>query len=167
MPFKIENDHIGLRPASKDDVDYIYKLEARPENSHFVMAYSRERHIQILENPDEELLLIIDKASGQSLGYVILAGLTNPNLSMEFRRLVIDTKGKGLGRQAVSLVIEYCFKVLKFHRLWLDVHEDNTRGIHLYRSLGFVQEGKLRDVIKHGDRYRSLLLFSMLAAESQ
>ena len=165
MSFKIENNNIGLKPASIDDVGYIYELETRPENSHFVMAYSRERHIQAIESSDEELLIIVDKGTGLSLGFVILAGLTNPNLSMEFRRLVIDSKGQGIGRQVVKLVIHYCFKVLKFHRLWLDVYEDNARGIHLYRSIGFKQEGKLRDVIRHGDSYRSLLLFSLISGE--
>ena len=162
MHFKIENNNIGLRAAAIDEVDYIYELEAMPENSQYVVAYSRERHLQIIGNPDEELLIIIDISNGQPLGFVILAGLTNPNLSLEFRRLVIGDKGKGIGRQAVKLVIRYCFETLRFHRLWLDVYEDNLRGIHLYQSIGFKQEGKLRDVIKHKDGYRSLLLFAML-----
>jgi diamine N-acetyltransferase len=165
VPFTIQNNNIGLKPASLDDVDYIYELETRPENSRFVMAYSRERHMQVIENVDEELLIIEDKVSGASFGFVILAGLTNPNLSLELRRLVIAEKGKGLGRQVANLIIEYCFKKLKFHRLWLDVYEDNLRAIHLYQSLGFKQEGKLRDVIKNEDSYRSLLLFSILDTE--
>jgi diamine N-acetyltransferase len=165
MPFKIESNNIGLRNAAVNDVDYIYQLEAHPENSRFVMAYSRERHIQVMESEDEELFVIINKTTNDLLGFVILAGLTNPNLSMEFRRLVIADKGKGLGRQVVNLVVQYCFIILKFHRLWLDVYEDNLKGIHLYQSIGFRQEGKLRDVIKHGNAYRSLLLFSMLEGE--
>ena len=167
MPFKIENNSIGLRPASADEVDYIYQLEARPENSQYVMGYSRERHLQVIESPDEELLIIVDRSNGQPLGFVILAGLTNPNLSLEFRRLVVGDKGKGIGRQAVKLVIHYCFETLRFHRLWLDVYEDNHKAIHLYQSIGFTQEGKLRDVIKDGDGYRSLLLFSLLQNEHQ
>jgi diamine N-acetyltransferase len=165
MPFKIENNNIGLRPATIDDVDYIYELEARPENSRFVMAYSRERHLQVIDSADEELLIIVDKTTNLPFGFMILAGLTNPNLSLEFRRLVIGDKGKGIGRQVVKLVMQYCFTSLMFHRLWLDVYEDNLRGIHLYQSIGFKQEGKLREVIKYGDSYRSLLLFSILENE--
>ena len=167
MHFKIENNSIGLRPASPDEVDYIHELESRPENSMYVMPYSKERHLQVITNPDEELLVIVDRSTGQHLGFVILAGLTNPNLSLEFRRLIIGEKGKGIGRQVVKLLIQYCFDILRFHRLWLDVYEDNERGIHLYQSIGFVQEGKLRDVIRHEDSYRSLLLFSLLQNEHQ
>jgi RimJ/RimL family protein N-acetyltransferase len=165
MYCKIENSNIALRAATSDEVDYIFDLEARPENSRFVMPYTKERHLQAIDSPDEELLIISDKTSGASLGFVILAGLTNPDLSLEFRRMVIDEKGRGLGRQTVNLVKEYCFRTLRFHRLWLDVYEDNERGIHIYQSEGFKPEGKLRDVKKHGDIYRSLLLFSILENE--
>lgn len=165
MHFKIENNTIALRPAAADEVDYIFALEARLENSHFVMPYTRERHIQTIESADEELLVICDKNTGALLGFVILAGLCNPDLSLEFRRMVIDKKGNGLGRQTVNLVKEYCFRILHFHRLWLDVYEDNERGIHIYQSEGFRLEGKLRDAKKQGDSYRSLLLFSILEAE--
>ena len=166
MHFKIENNSIGLRATAIDEVDYIYELEARPENSKYVMSYSRDRHLQVVESPDEELLIIVDISTGQSLGFVILAGLTNPNLSLEFRRLIIGDKGKGIGRQVVKLLIQYCFETLRFHRLWLDVYEDNQKAIHLYQSIGFKQEGMLRDVIKHGNTYRSLLLFSILEEEA-
>jgi len=166
MHFKIESNNIGLRPAYPDEVDYIYELEARPENSQYVMAYSRDRHLQVIESHDEELLIIVDRSNGQPLGFVILAGLANPNLSLEFRRLIVGDKGKGIGRHAVKLVIQYCFKTLRFHRLWLDVYEDNHKAIHLYQSTGFKQEGMLRDVIKHANTYRSLLLFSILEEEA-
>ena len=165
MQFKIQNNTIALRSVSLDEVDYIFELEARAENSRFVMPYTRERHLQAMASADEELLIVCDKNTNALLGFVILAGLTNPDLSLEFRRMVIADKGKGLGRQTVNLVKDYCFRTLRFHRLWLDVYEDNERGIHIYQSEGFRLEGKLREVKKQGDIYRSLLLFSILEHE--
>ena len=165
MQFKIQNNTIALRSVSLDEVDYIFELEALPENSRFVMPYTRERHLQAIASADEELLIVCDKNTNALLGFVILAGLTNPDLSLEFRRMVIADKGRGLGRQTVNLVKDYCFRTLRFHRLWLDVYEDNERGIHIYESEGFRLEGKLREVKKQGDIYRSLLLFSILEHE--
>jgi RimJ/RimL family protein N-acetyltransferase len=63
------------------------------------------------------------------------------------------------------LIKQYCFEQLRFHRLWLDVYADNDRAIHLYRSEGFVEEGKLREIRKDGDQYRSMFLFSILENE--
>jgi RimJ/RimL family protein N-acetyltransferase len=49
--------------------------------------------------------------------------------------------------------------------VWLDVFEDNFRAQHGYRSLGFVEEGMLRECVHHDGRYRSLILMGMLESE--
>jgi diamine N-acetyltransferase len=61
---------------------------------------------------------------------------------------------------------KYCFNNLKFHRIWLDVFDDNERAIALYKSEGFKVDGHLRDVIKQSDIYRTLILLSILENES-
>ncbi|MCW3126964.1 MAG: hypothetical protein JWO03_2622 [Bacteroidetes bacterium] len=165
MPFKIGNANIGLRNTLPEEILTVRSMESHTDNNRFVLNYSAERHRQVIESSDEEHLTIWDKATNEMIGYVILAGLSNPNLSLELRRLVIQSKGKGFGRQVVKLIKQYCFEQLRFHRLWLDVYEDNERAIHLYRSEGFVQEGTLRDSQKDGDGYRSQLLFSILESE--
>ncbi len=72
-------------------------------------------------------------------------GLTNPNKVLEFRRFTITEKGQGFGREALQLLKNLCFEQLKFHRLWLDVFEDNAIAIKLYESEGFLHEGTLRE----------------------
>jgi RimJ/RimL family protein N-acetyltransferase len=165
MSFRLERTEIDLRNTLPAEVDLIHSMESQPENSRFVMAYSPERHMQVIESSDEEHLTVCDKATGEIMGYVILAGLSNPHLSLELRRIVVQSKGRGIGRQAVQLIKQYCFEQLRFHRLWLDVYADNDRAIHLYRSEGFVEEGKLREIRKDGDQYRSMFLFSILENE--
>jgi diamine N-acetyltransferase len=41
----------------------------------------------------------------------------------------------------------------------------NTRALALYRSEGFVEEGRLRDSVKTEDGYDSLVVMSMLESE--
>ncbi len=65
------------------------------------------------------------------VGFIILSGIENSNLSLEFKRIVIQEKGKGFGRQSLKLIKDYCFNTLKFHRLWLDVFDDNNKAIHI------------------------------------
>lgn len=52
-----------------------------------------------------------------------------------------DEWGKGFAREASKGVIDYCFDVLKLRKVTLGVVADNTAAVHLYRKLGFVQEG--------------------------
>jgi diamine N-acetyltransferase len=165
MNFKLENQHIGISETIAKDIGLIFKIENEQENKIFVMPYDKNQHLQVIDSKDEEHLTVWDKETGKIIGFIILAGLTNLNLSLEFRRIVVQSKGKGFGRQCMQLIKAYCFKKLKFHRLWLDVFEDNERAINLYKSEGFQVDGTFREVAKQGDKYRSLFLLSILDYE--
>jgi len=167
MGFKIENQIIGITETVYSDIDFIIDIEAEQENENFITAYTKNRHFQVIDSKDELHLTVWDKSTNKIIGFIILAGLENTNLSLEFRRIVVKSKGKGFGRQCLQLTKEHCFNQLKFHRLWLDVFDDNERAISLYKSEGFRVEGHLRDVIKQGDKYRTLILLSILDNEYQ
>jgi diamine N-acetyltransferase len=57
------------------------------------------------------------------------------------------------------------FADLKAHRFWLDVKSLNQRAQALYASEGFVEEGRLRESVRAGDGYDSLIVMSMLDRE--
>lgn len=62
--------------------------------------------IMILKNTQEDILhlSIEERSTNKLIGYVILAGITNPNHNIEFRRIVISDKGHGFGRETLKLV---------------------------------------------------------------
>ncbi len=165
MPFIIENTEIGLSYTLQSEIPLITEAEQHSDNKVFISPYTVERHLEVINNKDEAHLTIRHKQTGEPAGFIILAGLENQNLSLEFRRIVILSKGQGLGRQSLQLVKQFCFNTLKFHRLWLDVFEDNQRAIHIYKSEGFKEEGRLRDIIKQGETYRTLIVLSILESE--
>ena len=99
------------------------------------------------------------------MGYVILIGLIDPDCSVEFKRIVIEPKGYGFGRQTICLVKELVFNKLKAHRLWLEVLSDNTRAYNLYLSEGFTEEGIHRESLKQGDVFLNLRVMSILVSE--
>ena len=167
MNFIIENENIGITKTVYDGIDLVINIENDPENKSFITPYGKNRHVQVIDNKDEEHLTVWEKRTEKVIGFIILAGLENLNLSLEFRRIVIQSKGNGFGRQCLKLTKEYCFNNLNFHRLWLDVFDDNERAISLYKSEGFKVDGYLRDVIKQGDIYRTLILLSILENENR
>jgi diamine N-acetyltransferase len=166
MNFIIENTTIGITKTVYENIDLVISIESEQENKTFITPYDKKRHFQVIDSKDEEHLTVWDKTTEKIVGFIILAGLENPNLSLEFRRIVIQSKGKGFGRQCLKLTKDYCFNNLKFHRLWLDVFDDNERAITLYTSEGFKVDGQLRDIIKQGDIYRTLILLSILENEN-
>lgn len=144
-------------------LDLILSIEKA--NSNFVFVWLKERHIEAINRMDEVHISIINAFARELVGYIILAGAGGEDGALEFRRMAIADKGRGYGRISVRFIKEYCFEVLKCHRLWLDAYTDNERAIGLYASEGFVQEGILRECKKHGDEYRSMVVMSMLEQE--
>jgi RimJ/RimL family protein N-acetyltransferase len=65
----------------------------------------------------------------------------------------------------LEAVLSNAFDELFAHRLWLDVFEHNARARHVYRSVGFVEEGVLRECVKQQERYASLVVMSILENE--
>lgn len=165
MPAIIEGSRLIVRPTQEADVAYVVTAEREAENARYVGQWSAEEHIHALTQPDILHVLIQEQASRRSVGYVVMAGIKNPNHSIEFRRLVITDKGKGYGRETLQLIKKLAFQQLNAHRLWLDVRVDNLRAQRLYLSEGFVQEGILRECVLFNGGYESLIIMSMLKNE--
>jgi len=156
------NFQISLRKTEEKDLDYVLAAEQDPANRMFVIPWSRDEHRQALMTPDLAHLIV---QGDRELGYVILAGLQDPNETIEFRRIVITEKGKGFGKRAVQLVKELAFERYRANRLWLDVKEGNRRAQSLYKAQGFVVEGILRQRLKTATGYESLVVMSVLREE--
>jgi RimJ/RimL family protein N-acetyltransferase len=54
-------------------------------------------------------------------------------------------RGKGYGKRALMLALNFAWNHLNLHRVSLTVFAHNTRAIAAYRSVGFSQEGLLKD----------------------
>src|SRR5262249_48127688 len=70
--------------------------------------------------------------------------------------------GKGLGSEAIALVLEYAFNVLNLHRVSVRVVDYNFRAIRAYQKCGFVIERREResafvDGIWHDDIMMAIL----------
>ena len=75
------------------------------------------------------------------------------------------TKGEGLGREALELVLAHAFGELAAHRVRLDVKVDNERARRAYAAVGFVDEGVLRDALLTCDSFESLAVMPILEHE--
>ncbi|MGB1026710.1 MAG: GNAT family N-acetyltransferase, partial [Rhodospirillaceae bacterium] len=152
------------RPGRLTDLPFILRQESRPEFNCNLIPWPRQQHLDAMAGSTHQYILFQDSME-QPMGYAILAGLTSPHQAIELVRLVARHPGIGMGRVMLGAVMTHAFTALEANRLWLDVFTDNARARHLYRALGFVEEGVLRDVIKREDSYRSLVIMSLLRRE--
>lgn len=160
-----QSDLIIIRNTQEQDLDFVYNTEHESENAQYVGQWEIEQHISALSQRDILHLTVEDVKAHNRMGYVIIAGLENPNNSIELKRIVISEKGKGFGRETLKLVKRVAFNQLKAHRLWLDVRYNNHRAQSLYKSERFFEEGVLRDCIFYNGEYESLIVMSILKNE--
>lgn len=154
-------DNLIVRNTQKDDLEFVIYAERNEENAEYVGQWTKEQHLDALMQEDFMHLIIEEEISAKPVGYVILAGLQNPNHNIEFRRIVITDKGKGLGRKTLIIIKHIVFEQLKAHRLWLDVRYNNQRAQNLYQSEGFIREGVLRECVLCDGSYESLIIMSI------
>lgn len=68
--------------------------------------------------------------------------------------------GKGYGREAVGLLVEYGFTMHNLRKIWLETHGSNERAIRSYLAAGFVEEGRQREHVWSGGQYEDLVLMA-------
>lgn len=73
--------------------------------------------------------------------------------------------GKGYGREAVSLLLDFAFRLRNMRRVWLTVSADNERAIRAYKGLGFVEEGRLREHVWQDGRYHDWVYMGLMRTE--
>lgn len=160
-----ESDLIRLRLTQYEDLEFVIGAENESENAQYIGNWSKTQHLESLSNSDILHLIIEDSKTGKDIGYIIMAGLDNPNHNIEFKRFVICDKSKGFGKETLRLIKEYSFNELRAHRLWLDVRYKNKRAQNVYKSQGFKEEGILRECILYKGNYESLIVMSILENE--
>ncbi|MEP7139008.1 MAG: GNAT family protein [Caldimonas sp.] len=156
---------LRLRPTMLSDLDFVGTVENDPDNRPFITPWERVQHEGAVRFPDFRHFIIEAGAGYPSAGFVILQGCRNPHASIELKRLVLNPKGLGYGRACVRLLAAMAFRDLGAHRFWLDVKSENRRALGLYRSEGFVEEGRLRESVRSDAGFDSLIVMSLLEPE--
>ncbi len=158
-----QTKRISAVEAEAGDIPFIIRMENAAENRNFIWQGTKEQHLAEIADP-EHILAVFRTADGNSIGYM-LCHVDAKSDVFELRRIAIDIKGKGYGREAMEGTMRYAFEVLRMNRFWLDVYPDNTTGIRLYESLGMHRDGMLRQSYKSERGYLDQIVYSMLKGE--
>jgi RimJ/RimL family protein N-acetyltransferase len=118
------------------------------------------------EQPDRLDLAVVDQASGQCVGEVVLNDWNDANRSCGFRT-AIGPKGqdRGLGTEATRMIVGYGIESLGLHRIELQVYAFNPRARRVYEKIGFVAEGVLRDALRYDGQWVDATVMSVLGPE--
>lgn len=74
-------------------------------------------------------------------------------------------QGKGYGSEAIEWIVDWGFRHANLHRIEIGAFEWNDGALRLYERLGFVVEGRKREVAWHDGQYMDVVEMGMLARE--
>jgi len=79
--------------------------------------------------------------------------------------LAESAQGRGIMTACAQAVVDYCFRDLDLHRVWLDADVDNARSRAVAVRLGMTEEGTLRETHRVHDKWSSMVRYSLLRPE--
>lgn len=153
-----------LRPATEADIPFIMATERVPGFEWVVGQWDDATHLAAMAQADTAYF--IGERNGAPLGFAILLHVDDRWGNVLLKRIAVREPGAGFGRVFLDAVLRWTFARPKPYRLWLTVAPHNPRARHLYQSLGFRDEGVMRDahVDPEGRRF-SPFVMSVLRPE--
>lgn len=76
-----------------------------------------------------------------------------------------QNRGKGYGKEALNLLLEFGFQYLNLNNIMLHVFSFNERAIHCYKKIGFQEIGRRRQSNFLNGTYYDTIYMDMLKSE--
>ncbi|MEA4999421.1 MAG: GNAT family protein [Candidatus Limiplasma sp.] len=111
--------------------------------------------------------VIADRETDAYLGQTDLFSINWRLRSAEFAIVVGSeaARGRGIGREAIGILLDYAFGMLGLERVELEVAQENDRAIRCYERAGFRHEGVKRHAFMVDGQYSNLVIMAVLAPD--
>ena len=98
------------------------------------------------------------------VGFCSLTDIDYQSSNAQFGIMIGDTnyQGKGVGAEALTHAVEYAFKFLNLHRVYVMVRGTNERAANLFSQAGFKNEGVMREHYYVNGHYEDVMIMSLL-----
>lgn len=168
----VDGELVTLRAMGPDDADALWRWNHDPD----VMRWMHADHPQSpatvrrwLEdrprNTYGDVLLGIEVRDGPLIGLVRLHGAAPELGCAEIDIYLGEHRGRGHGTDAMRTACRYGFERMRLHRITLTVVAENLAAHHVYRKLGFVDEGRLREAFRRDGRWLDKITMGLLEGE--
>jgi len=171
----IKGKKVGLRAVEKEDLLYLRNWRNIPEfRKHF-------REVRELSLTDQEawfdslqktkhinyMFTIVDLDSKKPIGAAGLLYINWIIRSADFSFYIGDENKyighDGVANEAAQLLIDYGFKNLNLHKIWMELYEFDTQKIEFFKNnFDFKQDGLLRDNCFEDGKYHNSFILSLI-----
>ena len=151
----LKGNTIYLRALEPEDLEFVYAIENNEsvwEVSNTQTPYSRFLIKQYLENAHQDIyeakqlrLAICLNDTQKAIGLIDLFDFDPKNSRAGLGLVIADlaSRNKGIGSEALELVINYSFQQLQLHQLYANIGSDNEISLQLFTKFGFQKIGSV------------------------
>lgn len=169
----LQGKKVILRALEPEDLDFLFTTEndvtfwevsntQTPFSRFILKKYLENSHLDIYQV--KQLRLIVSETNtNRAVGMIDLFDF-NPQHKRAGIGILIHKKfqNSGFASEAISLVVNYCFKTLNVHQLYANITPDNKKSIALFTGQGFKQIGKKRDWLFVNGNFKDELIFQLI-----
>lgn len=158
-------EHYALRDVTEQDHPWLVELHNDEEvlyNLTDPSPITLESHMRWWNSLDtrkqrRKIFTVNGEAAGFTKFYSIDVQNQNCVLGADLHR---SFRGRGLARQMWTLMCDFCFDALDLYRVSLTTAEYNMRAQHVYKQLGFIEEGRLvQSLFRDGKYFDQLCMY--------
>lgn len=165
---------VCLRPFEREDAEKYRRWVNDPEIVSLVdrvrpvTAEEHHRWYQtIISDPHCVIFAVEVLSDKRFVGCIWLYSIDDRHRHAELRILIGDKRhwGKGIGREAISLLTEFAFQKLSLHKLYAYVLATNKGALATFEKSGFAREGLLRQERYLDGKFVDVVRFGLLRRE--
>lgn len=170
----LRGDNIYLRALEPEDLEFVYAIEndetiwnvsntQTPYSRFLIRQYLENAHQDIYEAKQLRLAICLNN-DFSAIGLIDLFDYDPRNNRAGIGILIQnkDNRGKGLGSEALRLLINYAFTHLNLHQLYANIEGDNEASLKLFTNFGFQLIGIKKQWNLINGRYADESLFQLI-----
>jgi len=166
---------VKLRAIEPSDAEALWRWVGDPEVVRWMdegylqsLAGFRKRLEDFPRNGFSDLMFGVEALSdGVLIGAVRLRG-AEPETGCAELDIYLGEKeywGRGYGTDTMRTICRYGFEKMRLHKISLDVVTENQSAHHIYGKVGFVDEGRLREVFRRDGKWYDMYRMGLLEGE--
>jgi RimJ/RimL family protein N-acetyltransferase len=172
----LKGKRVQLRPVKRADISYFVKWFNDPEVIQYLGTYlpmtemALEKWIEETATDRTRVNFVVESIEGETpkpIGRTGLEVINPKDLSATFAIAIGDKDywGKGYGTEAGRLIVNYGFEQLNLHRVNSFVIAFNDRSLKMHQSLGFTEDGRMRQAVYRNGKYYDHVVTGILREE--
>ncbi|MFE7313616.1 GNAT family N-acetyltransferase [Streptomyces sp. NPDC057555] len=166
---------VKLRPLEPSEADALWRWHNDPEVMRWMedgytepLAVARKRLAERPGNSYGDVLYGIEVLADAKLVGLVRLRDTEPETGCSWLDVYLGEKeywGRGYATDALRAMCRYGFEKMRLHKISLHVVTENHAAHHIYRKIGFVEEGRLRQVFRRDGRWYDQFTMGLLEGE--